>query len=318
MKPGELTTQAFTELYQKLKKQISDETPLHTKETGVPSAPQEPNVDGQQADIAEANQYLDNWCNHALDGDLTKLATADGKTPWATLQDTRNTMDTAKTDLASAAASLDADWVGDAASDYANYLGQADQQIKDLVGGDRYSIDNTALLLREAYAAAAGLKHDLYALGQAASAAIDSFEDQTAQILLTGTIGVAVLAAGAAATVASGGFAAAILGALASTVGGEVFGSAVSQAQVSGKEPVEIMHAVNGHVQTALNNYDSACTKIIDAMRKHLTDLKSYTHKGMLPEPPVVQPSGTKFTLNSFLPKDAADDTELHDLIGKP
>ena len=242
----------------------------------------------------------------AVDGDLGKLMTVNGdQAPWGTLQDVRNHIADVATSLDSAQKSLTANWTGQAAEAFGAYLGAACAELDDFTGADQYLIDRTRGLMRDSYAATTGLKHDRYALAQAASDSIHGFQLQQAEVFLAAALGVGLIVGAAAATAVSDGVAVAVLGSVASTAGGEIFAAAKDKLDVSGTDPLTIMRSLRDNVATVLTNYATTCNGILGRMAELDRDIASFGQNHKLPAVPAVGAPGTSFALGTFLPKDA-------------
>lgn len=316
-KPSELTSTEFTRLYNELKQKIADESPIYNKPgSGGPQAPVEPDIQGHDRDMSEANGYLEKWYKYAGDGDFNALATVNGESPWATLYNSRRELSAAKSTLTTAKDNLSANWTGVAAGEYVSYLNAAQRRFEDFINGDDRCLDRARGLLREAYAAEAGFKQGLHELATAASKAIDTFTEQHAKIVLTAGLGVGVILAGATVAALSGGIAGAVLGTVGATLGAEAFGAAKNDFAIVGNDPVAIMRTLDAGVTILLENYATAADDVAAKMDELIGDLKAYGSKeGMLELPPEVGPAGTSFRLKDFFPKDATGDQQVIDRI---
>lgn len=309
--PPPLTSETFTECYNALFQFIDYETWIHP-EVRTPYGAD----DKKYHDMLVQGAYkgLNEWRDHALDGDLAALPNA----PWDELHRLQILTRQDRAHLDTEIGKVHEFWQSPAGDKVETDL----QDIKDNLDGYATTspgqadigngcfIAQVGTLLKAAFATQAAYKKDLYQIAKTAHDllhAIDSGGQSHFDVgsLILAVAGTALIGAGQA--IAGSEMVGAVFGAAAvGQVGNLVFAESHVKITLSGQTPIDIMDSVSSAVQKATEHYRQACQKVSSRMYtlwKALDD-----EYRLVPSVPQVQSVDTSarpsYALSNFLPTD--------------
>lgn len=315
-----LTAETFNTCASVLRDKVDAETPTpRTPDGGVIELNPE---DVRQIQVFVSQQSVQHWLDRALDGEPGKLAAIGDTPPWEFLRTERADLGDAMGVLETINGRLTEDWSGTAADDYASYMLQLRDRVKNHVGETSKEgyLAEVAALTEAAFAVELAYKKDLLELARNTGQALDKLDsggDAMAQFgalcLAFGGLALGALSAVTAGTAVVG---LVVLASIESTAGGFMFSKATEMLQVKGESADSIMKSMDEALGRITSSYAGAAKQVSGRIDTLLQDITAASDESKFPTVPKIDAKhpGT-FMESNFFPKSASGNKEIEGKI---